>query len=197
MKNQKGFVPVIIILIVLIGFVGVYYLGTLKPKNVVVNPTSTPTVSNSPSSVATFKSATSDPITEWKTYQDNNMGFEIKYPIEFNVTKELIPNDGIQITLSSKNRNILIIKRTNVNPITNKEFGSLEEFDSRIKDFNKILIDQNEAWDSRQYTTQNNLIQRDIILKNSDSIWIMQDVQKIDYTSTNFDQILSTFKFTN
>lgn len=37
MKNQNGFAPVIIFLIALIGFVGVYYLGTFKPKTITVS----------------------------------------------------------------------------------------------------------------------------------------------------------------
>lgn len=41
-KNKEGFVPVIIILLVLIGFVGVYFLGTLKPKSPAESPTPTP-----------------------------------------------------------------------------------------------------------------------------------------------------------
>ncbi len=80
MKNQKGFIPVIIILVVLIGFVGIYYLGTLKPKNTTVNPTSTPTILNSPSSVATSKPAIPDPTANWKTYLVPNLNFEIKIP---------------------------------------------------------------------------------------------------------------------
>lgn len=58
MKNQKGFVPIIIILVVLVGFVGVYYLGTFKTKTTTVNPTSTPVVSVEPSSVPTAKPVT-------------------------------------------------------------------------------------------------------------------------------------------
>ncbi|EKE06368.1 MAG: hypothetical protein ACD_19C00016G0041 [uncultured bacterium] len=58
MKNQKGFIPVIIILVVLIGFVGVYYLGTLKPNKVTESPTPI---------------ATDDSALRWKTYLDNEV----------------------------------------------------------------------------------------------------------------------------
>lgn len=82
MKNQKGFIPVLIILVVLLGFVGVYYLGTLKPKSAIETPNTTPIVSISPSSVVTSKSATPDPTAKWKTYKNEQYRFEFKYPTD-------------------------------------------------------------------------------------------------------------------
>jgi hypothetical protein len=86
MKNQKGFIPVILVLVVLIGFAGVYYLGTLKPKYTTVSPTLIPVVSSSPSSIATSKSATPDTISNFKTYTNTKYGYSISYSSSYVMT---------------------------------------------------------------------------------------------------------------
>lgn len=60
MRNQKGFVPFIIILLSLIGFIGVYYLGTLKPKPVSEQPAETKDT--------------------WRVYKNIKLGFSVEIP---------------------------------------------------------------------------------------------------------------------
>jgi hypothetical protein len=80
MNNKKGFIPVIIILVVLIGFVGVYYLGTLKSKSVDEDSTTASVVSPLPSSVSTSKSESTDTFANWKVYVNTSSNYQIKYP---------------------------------------------------------------------------------------------------------------------
>lgn len=84
MKSQKGFVPVIIVLVVLIGFVGVYFLGTLKNKTTVVSPTSVPNIVINESSVPSSKPvATNDPTYYWKTYSNTKFNYSLKIPSDW------------------------------------------------------------------------------------------------------------------
>lgn len=81
MKLQKGFVPVIIILVVLIGFVGVYFLGTLKNKTVVINPTPTPNTVATESVAPSYNPVvTTDPTSNWKTYRNTKFNYSLRIP---------------------------------------------------------------------------------------------------------------------
>ena len=81
-KNQNGFVPVIIILVVLIGFVGAYFIGTFKNKSTIINPSSSPLAIATQSAVPTIPTVkqTTDPTANWKTYTDVNSRFSFRHP---------------------------------------------------------------------------------------------------------------------
>jgi hypothetical protein len=191
--RQKGFAPIIILLVIVaLGLFGYFafakgYLSVNLPK---------PLASVIPSAIPS-PSITPDPTANWKTYNNSSLGFEVKYPADFTTKVDSIPNNGVQVTFNnSKQKGILIIKRPNNNPASNKQYGSLEEFDPRIKNFMPILIGGNKAWDSGTYTTQGDTIQRDIVLLNGDSVWAIQDIQLEDHPNDTFNLMLSTFKFT-
>lgn len=77
MKNQAGFVPVIIVLVVLIGFVGVYYLGRLNPKKDVLDPSSSPiatVVSSSKPTVPTTQ-PTLKPVSNIEQAKDTALNY--------------------------------------------------------------------------------------------------------------------------
>lgn len=195
MKNQKGFIPVIIILVVLIGFVGVYYLGTLKQKNTTVNPTTTPVVSSLPSSVATSKPATPDPTVNWKKYTNTKYGYSISYPSSYVISNVA---DGSSSTVPSDADNISL--RESVN----------SKYEDRLLDlsYQGYLIDISPAdqWqkssvvvagvNSSKYTKIDGSVNFDyyhVPLKGTVGIELMvNNKQKV-----KVDQILSTFKFTN
>ena len=75
--KQKGFAPIIIIVLVAIVASGVYFLGT---KNILKLPTSfsLPTISPSPT-------PTPDPTANWKTYTNYEYGYSVKYPSDWKV----------------------------------------------------------------------------------------------------------------
>ena len=75
--KQKGFAPIIIIVLVAIVASGVYFLGT---KNILKLPTSfsLPTISPSPT-------PTPDPTANWKTYTYYAYGYSVKYPSDWKV----------------------------------------------------------------------------------------------------------------
>lgn len=86
MKSQKGFVQIILVLILIAGALGaVYYFGTLKnkPSLVSIIPTSTPVVSAQPVVNSTVK-PTSDPTVNWKTYTNQKYNFTFRYPGDWN-----------------------------------------------------------------------------------------------------------------
>jgi len=200
MKNQKGFIPVIIILVVLIGFVGVYYLGTLKSnKNVEVNPTSV--VSSLPSSIATSKSASPNPTTNWKDYNFSPLKLSLKVPQEFTVDMNE-PNVGKDFTARIQNKTFnsgvlkdsyqLYVQWQDM-PITEAELKNL-----------KLDLDQSSVSESTidGYKTINGQIKGDrnrfvtYIVWNGTKISLYTaEATQINKEITN--QILSTFKFTN
>lgn len=74
-KNQKGLAPIIIILIVvaiLAGGILAWQCGWIS-KTPTPTPTSTPTPTPTPTS-------TPDETADWKTYTNEEYGFEVKYP---------------------------------------------------------------------------------------------------------------------
>jgi hypothetical protein len=84
-NNSKGFVQilVVILLLVLVGGAA-YYFGAQKGK-ISLNPT--PVSSTEPSAIPSVK-PTSDPTANWKTYTNTNQGYSLKYP------ENLEPNDS-------------------------------------------------------------------------------------------------------
>lgn len=71
--RQKGFSPIIILIIIVLAISGAFlYLKFNKIKSVEENPTP---ISQSPSPTSSTKN-----FPTWKNYQDNNFKFEIEYP---------------------------------------------------------------------------------------------------------------------
>jgi hypothetical protein len=120
MKNQKvlpaqaGFIlPIIIILVVLIGFVSVYYLGTIKSKSTIIYVTPSPNVevTTLPSIVTSSKPITiTDSTSNWKRY--NVLNFQVKIPNHWNYIDDIIQfNDSS--TLDGKSNIIGILDLSN------------------------------------------------------------------------------------
>lgn len=140
--------------------------------------------------------ATPDSTADWKTYTNTKMGFELKYP-QGKIVEEsmIIPNNGLQTTIDLNGVNLLILKRSNINPVTNFSYKSLAEFDPRVSNFSSFTLNGLNAKDSGQYKTQAGTTQRDIILLKDTNIWIIQEISSQKDVTIPFDQIISTFKF--
>ena len=88
MNNQKGFANIIlvIVIVVLVGAVG-YFSFVKKSEPIAQQPTPTPTQTNTPTKNPTPTQTPKDEIASWKTYGNDQYGFEFKYPANYVVTK--------------------------------------------------------------------------------------------------------------
>ena len=213
MKNQRGFAPVIVILVVLIGFVGVYFLGTLKNKPSTVNPTSSPVAVAKESAIPTVKPvATTDLTADWKTYTNTKFGFSFKYPTDFKTT--LSPTTGEEF-------NLVVDKKTNVSEMG---FVPVQFSINMSRDENNMIRNITTLSQAEEiYKINRNQTRKSILLDNKSAVTVAGLVeglgpgtgQFLSYTfvklnnevliiqlgnkdyQTELNQILSTFKFTN
>jgi len=77
MPNQRGFSKIAIIIIVLILIGGAYFVFSKKGENVIVQNAKN---QNSQSSNSSIDQLSTD---NWKTYRNDEFGFEIKYPFSW------------------------------------------------------------------------------------------------------------------
>jgi len=202
MKNQKGFIPIIIILIVLIGFVGVYYVGTLKPQKVVDSPT--PTAISTVSTAPTAKPVvTSDPTANWKTYTNSQYKFLFTYPKELTYLYDQLSGGNLLLQnfdgskprkeLDSDFQFVLTVSKYGGNPL--EDYPKLWESEYGKNQTKDIIVGGVKAikgFSGQKYTPV-------------PTVWFTDNntlftVQLSNPKSTNeewFDQILSIFKFTN
>ena len=75
MSNQKGFSKVAIIIIVLILIGGAYFVFSKKDKNIPAQNTEDQSSQSSQSIGGELS------VSEWKTYRNDQYGFEFKYPL--------------------------------------------------------------------------------------------------------------------
>jgi hypothetical protein len=81
--RQKGFVPILIIIIIaLVAIIGSYYFGTKKG---IIIPTPTETSSLVTTNAPTQKTPAVKPSTNWKVYLNISAKYSIKYPTDWEV----------------------------------------------------------------------------------------------------------------
>ena len=182
MKNQKGFVPIVIIvtLFVIGGLVGAFYLGKVSNKPTKV-PDITPSIYQSqPLSI----SPTPDPTANWKTYKDQSISF--KYPQEWSLSGYLIISNSPKIRLAVTPKESTLMNEC-------MEMTSTETKNSVfIKRFKRVTT--GAMCETSDSTPQ--------------EIWVIPSATSYSpgisyrYSSTEsaqaepiFDQILSTFRF--
>lgn len=192
MKNQKGFIPVIIVLVVLIGFVGVYYLGRLNPKTVVTNPTASPLVDGTekPDFTKSTIKPTTDLTANWMTYINKQYGFVFKYPPNWKIQTG-IPNSGLISLETEDNKRFFVMFHQSYSITEWLEDTQLGKIIGKraIGEYRFTVIQGGLTLESLEYALdiKGNGFVRFVIEPNSNA----SESEKL------FDQILSTFKFTN
>lgn len=105
-NNQKGFFPVILGVLLLLVIIagGAYYLGTqtsttstqppTNQNNVRTNPTQTPEITQVPQ--------TNDSIVNWKTYTSTKAKYSFKYPTEWPLVN-VPPSQGCDVCVEQIN----------------------------------------------------------------------------------------------
>jgi hypothetical protein len=200
--KQKGFAPIIIlILLVLVG--GAYYFGITKNKTV---PSLVVPVQPSSSPVA---QPIADPTANWKTYTNKEYGFTVKYPSDAK----------LRISQSESSDRMLVVAFDSPNAIfdhlfksggysfeismqTQKNFNTLDEYLSFQKEhsmyenilpktYNNVIgyLFKNDKGYSGL-----NFIYQGFVAKNNDLFYTINYFTDEDLDM--FNQILSTFKFT-
>lgn len=197
-NNQKGFVPIIIILVVLIGLVGVYFLGRLNPKTIVTNPSSSPITTIVP----TIK-PTTDQTANWKTY--NTKKFDFKLPgsiaLESESPKSLFfrfKSEQYQITvdIGGQGFGIECIEKTNTETLTVDGRKIIKTTYKSISKPNGMCEGSTDTNREYHYWLRLNPDENENIQDTFVFSFLIKNVS-INEANKLFDQILSTFKFAN
>ena len=195
-QNQKGFANIILVAVIvgLIGVVGFFMLqnSQLKEEQIEIQPAS--------KSGSSFPSLTTDPTTNWSLHSFSDFGLSFSYPEDASVEEEN-RIDGL-VAIVSTNKATMTIK-------PNQSGLGFENPDLEITQ-SSLLIDGKQlqlANSNIKKTTIFNTVEKTtsymIIVpypgQKSYSIMVTYEFSNgiVDESSNNFfDQILSTFKFT-
>lgn len=186
--KQKGFTPILIILLIAIfGVLGYFSFKYFQVSN--------QSISNLTNNFPTPK-ATSDPTANWKTYIDS--GFSFKYPSEMSITTSSAANvsyletsdfkatgeSGYQIQINKVTSNIQTIDEFMQIASNTPEQTFLDKQSVMTIKGNQVVVrTYKDSWSvyKKYYVYSPKLA---VILQGTGA------------NHTTFDQILSTFKFT-
>ncbi len=217
-NSQKGAIEIstisaIIIIAVIVGAVSImatmqYYevLNTVTPVTV-ITPKFTPRATLTP---------TPETTTSWKIYNDNKIGFEIRYPAEWSDAQETnIENDKL-VTFGNNNiefvnirkfelqknqsfKDILVQKTTLGESPNHPDFSQFKLKKIGNENFYYIFpyLSEGQYSVSYWYVKGSNVIQFELYA-NTQGDWQNETWKVEDQPSfKKLDQILSTFKFAN
>jgi len=203
-KNSKGFAPIVVLVLIIIVGIVAYYFGTQKKK---------PALLITPTPVLTTVPATNT-IANWKTYTNTKYGYSIMYPQTWNIKSSGDPTgDGRchdintspdLIEISSEpmtncigimdNREIMIqvVDTPWSDDYLNDKFsGILDKIEFAGQTASRFIFDDT-AQQPSPLATKIVFNYRGLGYR----IFVVQKQGGIIYDKS-FDQILSTFKFTN
>lgn len=211
MMRLKGFAPLILLLVIGVGIVGVYFLHKqgyiqvdLNPKQSTEN-TDTPTLypSNKPDS-RNSPTPTSDSTKNWKTYVNNKINFSIQYPNEIDSYTDNWVYEGYESPsadfsvgfgpLSSKSGGYI----WSVNVYSSKTLEQIinemgQQFKDRKETRENILIDNQSAVLVTVTTNEvENWVHKEIYIKQGNKIYAIGN-GAID--EPEFEQFYKSFKF--
>jgi hypothetical protein len=206
--KQKGFARILIVIILaIIGIAAAYYFGTQK-GNVLPTPTQTPTsvATNSPTQIAPTVKPTVDLTANWKTYTNQSENYVVKYPPA--LSRLICPGEETQLFLVTNGNGVDPVQaptcaRGGRYPIeiatSNKEGTALVSNSDYKVDKESVTIAGIQAI---EYTSNRILPATspgeewfiDVIFSNNGKSYDFYTRDKS--LQTTFDQMLSTFKFT-
>jgi len=194
--GRQGFAQIFIIIILLALIGGVLYIGFKQAKI-------TPILTQSP--VPTTISSTSDPTANWKTYTNTKFGFEIKLPADEGLLTENNTSTSFHGGMPGSDPDIIVTKvLTNINSLPACDYNSespkvpcLEAYhDSGAK---IILNSSIDGISAKKFYLRKKLDEKWIIAQTSSQSLV--EIESLgddtDINNKNFDQMLSTFKFTS
>ncbi len=199
--SNKLILVAVILLIVLLAGGGAYFVLNTKSKSQPVISKTTPT-----SIPASAPSLTPDPTANWKTYTDSQNGFSFKYP------------SSLYVKISNKFPNSIFVMQNNID-IEKASEGPVSDLTIHVEKGNNIPaafdnvkqnlhnpLDQNLTIDGASGrgisgTMSGNLEgtfnSNVVILKDNKVITLNFYEYNDKFSKAIFNQILSTFKFTD
>jgi hypothetical protein len=146
----------------------------------------------------------------WETYRPPlYIGFRIKYPkseLKNNIQEktEYVPQEGAsqdenlklwQSVIELKESTITISRQHNFNPVTGQNYESIEEFEVKAIGYTPIIIGGYNGKDSKEYSSSNLGITRDIILFKDNYVWTLQEIKPSKNSESYLDKIVASFEF--
>lgn len=132
MFNQKGFIPILVIVVLVVSAVGGYFLYQQQTKS----PSSqlaTNQVTNQATSAGQI-----DETANWKTYTDQSLGFQIMYPPDWKVKQGGDPRTTLKsVTVYSSDEQVFL----DIN------FAEEPFIDGSLEKFRKGRIAKGEKWE--------------------------------------------------
>lgn len=207
MDKQKGFALILILvgILVLAGIVGgAYFLGKsnkTEPVKVVSTPQVTAHPTSQPTSVP--QASASGDMTNWKTYTNSKYNFSIQYPPTF-IVEDRSTQSPAFIIFSDTARKI-----TGEGGIQENPYIDITVFPTQSSLSDYIANPQNNLQQTRSTTINGNIFAKveevhgiggaatnEYATQVKNAVLIFNDpFLQIDVTT--FNQILSTFRFTN
>jgi len=183
--KQKGFAQIFIIILLLILIVVITYVG-LKQIKIKSNPkvSSTPT-------------ATADPTANWKTYTTDL--FSLKYPSDWNAPVKSIDSSG-DTSHTFESGNFVITEGLGgiFNLEQKQSYSQLISYEEKVttgtKDITVSGIKTVEYFDTDGPSTSAPTI---VLTDTEKNVYLISMAIPAESNSNLFDQIVSTFQFTN
>lgn len=214
---QKGFAPLLILVtaLVVIAAGATYYFGIKKPEDFRTkvsrqNPEFWPSLSPGPTNYPDYetKPIDTDETANWKTYTiipDSSLGYgsyQIKLPI---IWKQVEHSSNFQSTEKFQDGQhvyqLVIEEQKNYNSQTGQPFVNLKELAGLPYDVTTLIVDGQQAIRSlpragSEYIYKALFFSRDAKLVYNITLESPRDGSKIQEGEALFNQIISTFKFT-